>query len=155
MRSTFQTINIEEKTMITHTHTKTEEHNEVAELRAEVLQSTVEAIARGAERAEMAAAEANNASAAAKGAAAKAQAMFEGCGAEVARENRISMAGGIGGLVGSAVGVTAAIVVARKMGLDNNATVSLAGGSAFVGGTVGGLGGVGVNALLEMRKNKK
>lgn len=142
-------------TTTTHAHTKAEENNKVEELSAKLLQSTVEASARGADRAEMAAAEANNAADAAKGAAARAQVMFEGCQANMERESRISMAGGIGGLVGSAVGVTAAIIVAKRMGLDNNATVSLAGGSAVVGGTVGGLGGVGVNALLEMRKNKK
>lgn len=137
--------------MTTHAHTKAEESNKV-DLSAKLLESMVE---MAAHRAEMSAAEANNAADAAKGAAAKAQVMFEGCQANMERENRISLAGGIGGLVGSAVGVTAAIIVAKRMGLDNNATVSMAGGGAVVGGTVGGLGGLGVNALLEMRKDKK
>lgn len=141
--------------MTTHAHTKSEESNKMVELSAKLLESTVETAARHSNGAEVAAAEANNAADAAKGAAARALVMFEGCQANMERENRISMAGGIGGLVGSAVGVTAAIIVSRRMGLDNNATVSLAGGGAVVGGTVGGLGGLGVNALLEMRKNKK
>lgn len=141
--------------MTTHAHTKSEESNKMVELSSKLLESTVETVARHHAGSTAAADAAEGSANTAKGAAAEAMAMFEGCRAEVARENRISMAGGIGGLVGSAVGVTAAIIVSRRMGLDNNATVSLAGGGAVVGGTVGGLGGVGVNALLEMRKNKK
>ncbi len=134
--------------MTTHAHTKAEESNKMVDLSAKLLESKVVEVARHQAGAEAAAAEANNA-------AARAQVMFEGCQANMEKENRISVAGGIGGLVGSAVGVTAAIIVSRRMGLDNNATVSMAGGGAVVGGTVGGLGGLGVNALLESRKDKK
>lgn len=142
--------------MTTTAHTKSEESNKMSELSAKLLDSKVETAARHQAGAEMAAAEANSAANRAKGAAAEAMAMFEGCQAEVARENRISMAGGIGTLVGAGVGVTAAILVGKRMGLEPNAVAPLVGGGAVVGAAAGGLGGMGVNALLERRaKNKK
>ena len=142
--------------MITTAYTKSEESNKMSELSAKLLDSKVETAARHQAGAEMAAAEANSAANRAKGAAAEAMAMFEGCQAEVARENRISMAGGIGTLVGAGVGVTAAILVGKRMGLEPNAVAPLVGGGAVVGAAAGGLGGMGVNALLERRaKNKK
>lgn len=134
--------------MTTTAHTKSEESNKMVELSAKLLDSKVVEVARHQAGAEAAAAEANNA-------AARAQVMFEGCQANMEKENRYSVAGGIGGLVGSTVGIAAALVVSKRMGLDPNATASLAGGAAVVGGGLGGLSGVGVNAFLESRKDKK
>lgn len=93
---------------------------------------------------------------AAEAAAKRAEEMFKGCAATVAHEERASFAGGIGTLVGAGVGVTAAILVGRRMGFEPSAVAPLVGGGAVVGGAAGGLSGMGVNALLEWRaKNKK
>lgn len=94
--------------------------------------------------------------AAAEAAAKRAEEMFEGCTAAAAHEERASFAGGIGTLVGAGAGVAAAILVGKRMGFEPNAIAPLVGGGAVVGGAAGGLGGLGVNALLEWRaKNKK
>lgn len=172
MRSTF-----EEKTMTMTTLTKTEEKSNQAAANAANAAIETFTTAKAEVQAKEAAANAANeaietlktlkecttatvqAKEAARTAANAANAAIEAYNAQAllsAYEKRSSLAGGIGTLVGAGAGVTTAVLVGRRLGFEPSAIAPLVGGGAVVGGAAGGLGGLGVNAMLEWRaKNKK
>lgn len=134
--------------MTTLTHKTEEKSNQATETVAKLLDETLKGCTTTTVQAKEAAARATNAANAAIEAY-NAQALLN------AYEKRSSLAGGIGTLVGAGAGVTAAILVGRRMGFEPNAIAPLVGGGAVVGGAAGGLSGLGVNALLEWRAKSK